>query len=755
MEVASADGGTVSNVTINEIAAALDGKRTGDGWTCHCPVHSDGSPSLSIGESGGKILVHCFAGCSQADVISALKDRGLWPSGGNGRSAGGRREICRYDYQDAAGDLLYQVVRFDPKDFRQYDAVRKVWNLNDVERVPYRLPDLLRAIGEGKGIFLVEGEKDVEALRALGLTATTNQGGSGSASLWKGFAKKYFHADVRVYVVPDADDPGQLLAADAARHLQAAGCDVKKIDLGYPIGKKHGKDVSDWLAEGHTREELIALASAAPLWVAAAPPAAVQEEQAVDTVLSTPEEGVVRGLREIARQRREQIAATAPRDTGTGNAELFALLAEGRLKYVPAWGWVYFDEKRWARDDVGMRFELAKIVGEVRQKLLAQADPNTLRERVKFVQRSLSATGIRETVFLAESSPRLIARPGDFDRSAMLFNCANGTLNLSTLELLPHRAEDMLTRVSEVEYLPDATCPIFERFMSEITCGNEDLSRFKKRWAGYSLCGDTSEQKFVIWHGVGANGKGTEAFAYQLVLGEYATTTPASTFLEARNGGPTNDLAALAGVRAVFASETGQGEALAESKVKALVGEDVISCRFLFREFFTYRPGFKLVLATNHRPRIRGNDYAIWRRVRLVPFSRIFAPEERDLHLREKLRAEGSGILNWMVAGYQDWLEHGLAESEAVMAATDEYQQAEDRFAEFIGECRKAPDASCFSFDLYSTYTAWAERNHERSVSQKAFSMAMVERGFVKTPTKMGKVFSGIEPKSSEKGDGL
>ncbi len=738
--------------TIREIVEALGGKPAGSGYSCHCPAHDDSSASLSISESGGKPLVHCHAGCTQEAVIAALKERGLWPGGSNGKGAGiGRREVCRYDYTDSEGTLLYQVVRYDPKDFRQFDAVRNVWSLKDAERVPYRLPELLRAIGEGKGIFVVEGEKDADGLRALGLTATTNQGGTGSRALWKTFAKKYFHADVRVFVIPDADDPGQLLAADAARHLQAAGCDVRKIDLGYPITKNHGRDVSDWLVEGHTREDLIDLATAAPLWVAvAAPSPAIQEEHVTVTAPSTPEEGVVRNLQEIARQKREQIEAAAPRDDGTGNAELFAILAEGQLKCVPSWGWLYFDGKRWARDDIGIRFELAKIVGSVRREQLGQGDPNTLRERVRFVQRSLSATGIRETVFLAESSPSLIARPADFDKSATLFNCENGTLNLSTLELLPHRAENMLARISETRYVPDATCPTFERFQSEITCGNEDLSRFKKRWAGYMLCGDTGEQKFTIWYGVGANGKGTEAYAYQLALGEYATVTPASTFLENRNGGPTNDLAALVGVRGVFASETGQNEALAESKVKALVGEDLISCRFLFREFFTFRPEFKLVLATNHRPRIRGNDCAIWRRVQLVPFNRIFAPEERDLHLREKLQAEASGILNWMVAGYQDWLERGLGESEVVRAATDEYQEAEDRFAEFLeSACRKAPDAWCSSSSLYAAYAAWCESSRERPVSHKAFSMAMVERGFNRKPTKMGKVFEGIEPKAA------
>jgi putative DNA primase/helicase len=744
------------SVTITEIVEALDGKPAGSGFTCHCPAHDDGAASLSIAEADGRLLVHCHAGCTQANVIAALKERNLWPTGTNGkRNGGGRSEVCRYDYTDSEGNLRYQVVRFEPKDFRQFDAVRKVWNLKAVDRVPYRLPEVLQAIKDNKGIFLVEGEKDVEGLRALGLVATTNQGGTGSKGLWQTFAKKYFKADARVYIVPDCDDPGQLLAADAARALNAAGCEVKRVNLPYSITKNHGKDVSDWLAEGHTRDELIALATAAPVWAAVSAPPAEQREN-VQVLPSSVEEGVVQKLRRIAKERRGDVDAAAPRDTGTGNAQVFTILAKGMMKCVPSWGWLFYDGKRWARDDVGMRFELGKIVGEVRQDMLAQGDPNTLRERVRFVQRSLSGTGIRETVFLSESSPCLIARPGDFDINPMLFNCATGTINLSTLELLPHTAEDMLTRISPVEYRPEATCPTFDRFMSEIACGEEDLLRFKKRWAGYMMSGDTSEQCFKIGHGTGSNGKGTEDYAFELVLGEYATSTPASTFLEKRNGeSSTNDLAALVGVRAVFASETGQNEALAESKVKQLTGEDIITCRFLFKEYFSFKPGFKLNMETNHKPRIRGNNHAIWRRVRLVPYNRTFSPEERDLHLREKLQAEASGILNWMLAGFQDWLEHGLGESETVTNATSEYQVAEDRFAEFIeAECVCGPGTECFSSDLYSAYMVWAERNHERTASQKAFSEGMVERGFAKRPTKMGKVFSGIEPKSSGRGDG-
>jgi len=229
------------------------GKRQGKEWRTHCPAHKDEWPSLSIADGeDGKVLVHCRAGCSQDAVIAALRERGLWPNRGDGH----RREESEatYDYRDGAGRLLFQVVRYPHKKFKQRrpdDNGRWVWNLDGVRRVPYRLPELLAAPRDA-WLYIPEGEKDVECLASLGLTATCNPAGAGK---WREEFGPYLEGR-RVVVLPDADDPGRHHAEQVAQSVAPYASAVKIVEL---PGLPPGGDVSDWLAQEHTAEELLAL----------------------------------------------------------------------------------------------------------------------------------------------------------------------------------------------------------------------------------------------------------------------------------------------------------------------------------------------------------------------------------------------------------------------------------------------------------------------------------------------------------------
>lgn len=245
-----------------ELAEALGGRRAGAGWLAHCPVPGHGkgrgdvNPSLSIGEDNGKVLVKCMAGCSQADVIAALRRRNLWP--GAEPEGSSHRIIATYDYVDAEGRLLFQVVRFEPKGFRQRRPDGKggwVWNLNGVEPVLYRLPDVLAAVKAGQRVYVCEGEKDADNLRALGFVATTAPMGAGK---WR---SEYAEAlrGAHVVILPDKDAPGRKHAQQVARSMQGVAASVRVLEL-----PGAGKDVSDWLAAGGTREALEAMANRAP-----------------------------------------------------------------------------------------------------------------------------------------------------------------------------------------------------------------------------------------------------------------------------------------------------------------------------------------------------------------------------------------------------------------------------------------------------------------------------------------------------------
>lgn len=231
-----------------ELAARLNARKQGAGWSAKCPAHDDKRESLSIGESNGRLLLRCHAGCTFDEILAAVA-----PSTATN---GQRRVVAEYEYRDENGALLYSVVRFEPKDFRVKRADGQ-WTVAGVRRVPYRLPALLEALGTA---YIVEGEKDADNLASLGLCATTIAGGA-QANLPDGFAR-YFTGVELVVVLPDNDDPGREFASRIATALQESGTHVKVVAL--PNVPAKG-DVSEWLGNGGTAEELGRLVEAAGL----------------------------------------------------------------------------------------------------------------------------------------------------------------------------------------------------------------------------------------------------------------------------------------------------------------------------------------------------------------------------------------------------------------------------------------------------------------------------------------------------------
>ncbi|HEX7422873.1 MAG TPA: AAA family ATPase [Terriglobales bacterium] len=261
-------------MTAAEIADALGGQRNGDSWSVRCPAHDDHDPSLSLTDRDGRVLLHCHAGCTQSAVIAALRERGLWPTPNgahNGkRGAAPRGEIvAAYDYTDDRGELLFQVVRFEPKDFCQRRPDGKggwIWNLKGVDRVLYRLPSVIAAVRDGRTVYVIEGEKDADTLAALGLCATTNPCGAGK---WRDSHSNVIR-DADVVILPDNDAPGREHAEDVAKSLQGKALKVRVVNL---PGLAEKGDVSDWFAAGHTLEELQSLVDATATWVPSLTPA--------------------------------------------------------------------------------------------------------------------------------------------------------------------------------------------------------------------------------------------------------------------------------------------------------------------------------------------------------------------------------------------------------------------------------------------------------------------------------------------------
>jgi putative DNA primase/helicase len=385
---------------------------------------------------------------------------------------------------------------------------------------------------------------------------------------------------------------------------------------------------------------------------------------------------------------------------------------------------------RWHVDDRGTVVRLAKDTARSIFEEAKEAPSDTAaKELGKWASSSLSESKLRAMITLAQSEPGIPVLPEELDASPDLLNVADGTIDLRTGKLREHRREDLITKIAPVEYHPDATAPTWEAFLERALPGKE-LRGFVQRAVGYSATGDTSEQCMFINHGGGANGKSTFQEALSAALGDYAMRTPTEMLLAKRSEGVPNDVARLKGARFVSASETEEGRRLAESRVKDLTGQDTVTARFMKAEWFDFAPTHKLWLSTNHKPEIRGTDAAIWRRIRLVPWTVSIPQAEQDKKLPEKLRNELPGILAWVVRGCLEWRRKGLQAPEEVLQATGDYRSEMDVLAAFLEECCiLRSDAMAFAKNLYVAYKEWCEASGEPIEKQRRFGMRLTERG--------------------------
>ena len=429
---------------------------------------------------------------------------------------------------------------------------------------------------------------------------------------------------------------------------------------------------------------------------------------------------------------RPALARTTYTFTDTGNARRLVDTHGRDLRWVARWkAWYVFDGRRWARDETGEVERRAKSVvtdmfehamtldGEKRSALLSHA------------LRSEAAGRLEAMVKLARSEPGVAISHSMLDEQPWVLTCRNGTIDLRTGKLGPHNRSDLSTKMTNIDYDPDAVCPTWIKTLRVLFAGDQSLIDYVQRAIGYSLTGDTREQVLHLCYGTGANGKSTMLDVLAQLSDEYGMQADFQTFLDAGNrSGPRNDVARLAGARLVRSSEVGENKKLNEGLIKSLTGGDIVSARFLYSEDFEFKPQFKLWLAANHKPVIRGTDYAIWRRMRLIPFEVTISPEQRDETLPATLRAELPGILAWAVSGCVQWLDGGLRPPEVVLAATDAYRHESDTIGAFLDEeCEVGAGFEMSAGPLYQAYTRWAKDNGEYAITATAFGRRLSERG--------------------------
>jgi putative DNA primase/helicase len=405
------------------------------------------------------------------------------------------------------------------------------------------------------------------------------------------------------------------------------------------------------------------------------------------------------------------------------------------IRYVSEWGrWLLWNGTRWEADNSRGSAAMRRAQAYAQTLLVEAAAIQHDSARREAVKRALAAGNVGKLealLSLARHDARIEISQTAVDSGPGLIGCRNGIVDLRTGALLPPDPSRYVTKSVAATFDPQATCPRFEKFVSEIFNGDVSLIEWLWRFAGYSLTGSTREQVFAFLYGHGANGKSTLTETLYHVFGDYAGRAGKNLIARPDRGAnnPEHEIAELHGVRFLVGSETAEGERLNETSLKDITGGDTLrGCR-KYEHAFEFTSQAKLWMYGNHKPDIRGTDNGIWRRVRLLPFERQFTGSDKDPGLADALRAEADGIFIWLVRGCVAWQQHGLPQPQRVMEAVKTYREASDTLAEFIDEMLVVdPCGTITRQGLYVTYAEWAKREGLRPMSNRVFTARIKDR---------------------------
>jgi putative DNA primase/helicase len=769
-----------------------------DGWVARCPGHSDSHASLKIALTDqGTVLLACRAGCSfpqvmkavpglaQADLFNVVDDQESVKVHGGARpevTGGPVAKLSTY-LAAAAGNFpgseaVDYVARrfglsldaatrvglgFDPGgNALTFDSTGKTWRNHPRLVVPFldfhgapkgaqgrdlsggdpnRWCSLTNPEGQewtklavfdtGSGLdtwIVTEGPGDALTAVGAGYNAVAVRGAALKAnerlveSLVQGLAGK------RVIVAGDADRAGQDFAHGLAARLSVRG--IEALVLSLPADQA---DVSAWYE--------------------ANPAAFSAAFESVERNAAPPN-----GAGPVTPSGSSSDPDAYPLND-LGNAQRLVDSFGGDLRYAPEFGFLIYSGGVWEVDrSESVRTAAHALIDTMlseAQALQADGRPDADKERGKRLQGHVTKSSFSNRIDAMLKEARAIrgvqVQVEHLDRHDYLVAFSNGVVDLRTGTLSPHARELLMTRRLAFDYDPVAACPRWERFLEEVFPGLPEMPLYLQRLVGYGITGETREQAFAILWGRGANGKSVFTDTLAHVFEAVSNTTPFSTFeKKASGGGIPNDLAALKGARLVFASEGEQGVPMAEATLKRVTGQDLITARFMRQEFFSFRPTFLIFLATNFRPNFRGQDEGLWRRVKLIPWSRYFRPEERDHDLVHTLKAEAEGIAAWAVRGAVDWYAQGLEDPPTIREATKSYRATSDGLDGFfpgayVHSSNDADRVVCS--DVYKRYLAWAEEEElplKERWGRRAFYSAMEERGLVRVKRADNTYFLGL-----------
>ncbi len=723
-------------------------EKAGKDWKCRCPAHDDRDPSLSLCDGDdGKLIAHCYAGCSWEDIKKALEREGInYNRGRNyhkkvlpfrsfgkdrilevGAKLSGGTIIVRYDYTTEEGDYLYSKYRLRmPDGSRRFSILPKRENRTNKDDVLYNLPDIKRARENGLTVYLCEGEKDAESVAALGLVSSTPPHGAGKnedpGKKWKDSYTESLRS-LNVVVFADNDEPGINFAQAVAARLRGVASSVKVVE--FPELQFPQKDVTDYL-QSHGRDELLAKVESSPLFV-------------------LPQDVKQFDLDEF------------------GNGQRFAYHSNGWTKYCSSLGeWLSFNSKVWKVDTVLSERLAKEVINLIHKESIFHPSEKQQKSFQSFISKTKKWNGILHTLNCARSERGMQVEAAELDvhpsiSGKSLFNANNGTIDLRTGTLKPFNKDDYLTKISPVDFIPGSQAPRWGQFLREIFNGDEELIEWLQCFLGYVMTGESCLRVFAVLHGPGRNGKSTMVETVSRIFGEdYAKGLPTQSLYAKKEEKETApELTRMIGARLGYASEGKENEKLNTGMIKRFSGDEKITARGLYSNPVDFQPQFTVLFSTNHKPKIDDTTNSIWDRTRLIPFTKRFTDAEVDPSLRKKFLAESSGILNWLVEGAVKFYQNGmrLPECAAVTKATQDYRSDEDKVQSFLAEkCELGRDYRVQVGALYKAFEQWSLAELG-GVDWKShtFRQKIVEKGYSIQPGGQNKkFFSGIRLKEED-----
>ena len=751
-------------------------KKSGGSFSALCPVHDDHHNSLSISEGAdGKVLLKCHAGCEVTDIVRALglEMPDLFP--GKPRCISATRPIeTVYQYLDAEGSLVCEVVRKPGKQFRQRcpdGAGGHIWRgPKNEDKVLYRLPQLLKS-DPNDYVFIVEGEKSADTLaERLGVISTTSIGGAGK---WDLGGSNYTRplAGRKVVVIPDNDKAGRDHARQVADSLLGIAASVRIVSLPHLEPKQ---DVVDWLDWGGTLPQLQVLIEQESECSLGAP-MPNHTTQSITGLQDSLNSLLVNATTQPADQRLDVLQSLANAVAEANNpivTDLYARrvasaeLGLTRTAFVRAVRQIQQEndgstdrksESGTPTDDIlrdrwlAIHPNTAHGMGEWRRYNDGtwQIVPReTIKGEISRIIEEAKDEGVRpcssrlQSVYdLARIKPGVFVSKERWDENPNILVCNNGTLNISTRSLVEHSASNYVTSSVPYPYNPDAV-PV--HFLQAVRSTVPEAEMFLQEFAGYALTTDCS-QEIALWLcGSPGSGKSTIIEGLLATLGDRSGLLGLAEIERSRFS-----LSMLPGKTLLVATEQPTGYINNSHVLNAIISGESVHVDRKFKEPVEVVSLAKLLWAMNSLPRLDGPGNGLFRRVKVLLFPPLDATK-RDSSLKEKVKNEGAGILNWALDGLERLKRNGaFSVPDCVARATAEYHNNHDKAALFVEECcHVKQDNRVQSSLLYNSYRSWCDANGMKAESSVKMAENWRRLGFDKFQSNGRKFWCGLELKA-------